>query len=184
MCKNPLIRNNLIAVCYLWASSGFISYLLSFYSKYFKGNVFVNFSMIGSSEALSMIWTSFLKSNLKLKNLLVVFYVLIIVLSLILSFFINYGPEYGSLIIIPSLLLAIRLQSSSLSNYGYVLNCELFPVLVRSQVFGISNLVSRPFSAVSTIVTEYTKQPLIYCILVSLVSFFFIRIIREPSKND
>ena len=33
--KNKVNRNNFIAVCFLWSSSGFINYLLVYYSKYF-----------------------------------------------------------------------------------------------------------------------------------------------------
>ena len=56
LCGNPINRRNLIGVCYLWASSNFISYLLMFYSKYFEGDFFINFSVVGLSDGLSIIY--------------------------------------------------------------------------------------------------------------------------------
>ena len=43
--SNKVNRNNLIIVSYLWSSSGFISYLLMYYSKYFKGDFFINYGL-------------------------------------------------------------------------------------------------------------------------------------------
>jgi len=46
---------NLLACCVILSSTGFMSYLLSFYSKYFKGDFYVNFAAQGGSDVLG-IW--------------------------------------------------------------------------------------------------------------------------------
>lgn len=60
----------------------------------------------------------------------------------------------------------------------------MFPILKRAEVMGISNLVSRPFSALSTILTEYTSTPLMYVIFSAVISFPFVDKLKEyKGKN-
>ena len=65
-------------------------------------------------------------------------------------------PLETTTLLMPVLLMLTKLQVSGMQNYGYHLVQYLFPVLIRGQIFGIANFFSRPFAAVSTIVSEYT----------------------------
>lgn len=56
MCKSPVLRNNLIAMCCIWAVSGFNFYMLEFYMKYFPGNVFFNKGFIGLCDGLAVVY--------------------------------------------------------------------------------------------------------------------------------
>lgn len=78
---------------YLWSSSGFISYLIMYYSKYFKGDMFVNMSMNGLSDSLSMIYAGALTSRLGLHTSILVFYALIIVLSIVMTIVLDNSSE-------------------------------------------------------------------------------------------
>lgn len=42
---NRTTKMNLFASCYIWSMSGFVVYLVIYYSKYFKGNFYVNYSL-------------------------------------------------------------------------------------------------------------------------------------------
>jgi len=42
---------------------------------------------------------------------------------------------------------------------GYYANGKLFPTLVKTSIFSLTNSVGRPFSALSTIINEYTTHP-------------------------
>lgn len=86
---NPVIINNLLAVCYIWSSSGFISYLLIFYTKYMKGDFFVNYTVGGISDGLSIMYVAFLSKKLDLKGLIRYCAMMLIIMSVILSLVIN-----------------------------------------------------------------------------------------------
>lgn len=84
--RNKINFHNLIAVCYIWASSGFITYLLTYYSKYFQGNFFLNFSISGLSDGFSMMWIGLLSMKFEMKGLVAFCNMLIIGLSVALYF--------------------------------------------------------------------------------------------------
>ena len=42
--KNARNKRNMLAVCLIWSIAGFLNYFLLFYSKYFKGNFYINYS--------------------------------------------------------------------------------------------------------------------------------------------
>ena len=43
-------RRNLFAACVLWSMSGFINYLIMYYSKYFGGSFYLNYSFLGFAD--------------------------------------------------------------------------------------------------------------------------------------
>lgn len=88
-------------------------------------------------------------------------------------------PEYFMTYEIAVMIFIMRLHVCSIQNFGYHVNQLLFPVLVRGRAYGITNFVSRPFAALSTLVTEYTKDPLYYVLLFSFFSIFSIKYIKE-----
>lgn len=46
---------NLMAVIVFWSFSSFSFYLIGFYIKYFPGNVYANFTMLGCADILASI---------------------------------------------------------------------------------------------------------------------------------
>lgn len=44
---NKTTKTNLFAACYLWAMSGFATFLIMFFSKYFEGNFFLIYGLQG-----------------------------------------------------------------------------------------------------------------------------------------
>jgi len=66
----------------------------------------------------------------------------------------------------------------SVQNYGYHINTLLFPVSMRGQAFGITNLISRPFASLSTVVVEYTKYPMHFILPMAIISSFAVKGIK------
>ena len=64
--------------------------------------------------------------------------------------------HYGSDIYVPAIILVIRIFIKSAYSLAYYANGKLFPTLVKTSIFSLTNAVGRPFSAMSTMVTEYT----------------------------
>ena len=53
---DPILRKNLIAAILVFTTSNFINYLIVYYSKYFKGSVYMNYSIGALAEALSSMY--------------------------------------------------------------------------------------------------------------------------------
>lgn len=51
----PVLRTNLMAACVLYSVASFNFYLLSFYLKYFPGNIFENAFYFACSDLVAMI---------------------------------------------------------------------------------------------------------------------------------
>lgn len=60
---DPITRGNLISVCILWSSAGFVTYLLLYYTKYSTGNFYINYAMQGCSDIISMGYINFLEKR-------------------------------------------------------------------------------------------------------------------------
>lgn len=60
---------------------------------------------------------------------------------------------------VPFLILGIRIFVKAVYSLGYYANGKLFPILVKTTIFSLTNGIGRPFSALSTMVTEYTSSP-------------------------
>jgi len=56
ICTDSQLRNNLFSSVFLSSATGFAYYLITFYIKYFKGNIFVNFASLGLADALGFIY--------------------------------------------------------------------------------------------------------------------------------
>ena len=67
---NKVNRNNLIGVCFLWSMSGFCFYLLVYYSKYFAGNFYLNYSLESLSDCVTIGWATMLSKRLNIVQVL------------------------------------------------------------------------------------------------------------------
>ena len=93
LCANKQNLHNLIAVIYLQSSAGFIAYLITFYSKYFEGNFFINFTITGLSDGLSMVWINLLKKKFERKGVLNLSNFIILITTITFSFVKNYASN-------------------------------------------------------------------------------------------
>lgn len=156
----------------VWSISGFVKYLLMYYSKYFPGSMFVNYSIQSFADIICMSYISLVNTYFKnireiLKYLLTMV-ILFTMLQLTNERFL-YHCSWHTLSV-PLLIFIIRLHVVGIQNYQYHANQILFPVDMRGEAFGLVNFVARPFAAFSTILCEYTSSPLSFVLVLSLLS--------------
>lgn len=180
MCKTPILRNNLIAMCCLWAVSGFSFYLLEFYVKYFPGNVFFNKGFIGFCDALAVVYIQGVDSKFKKVPVVIRFTLMGAVFFSFL--YMTLAPKY--IILIPLLVGLTRMQINALLCYSYHVNQYLFPTLLRGAAYSMTNFVSRPVIGVGTFISEYTSNPMILVCGFSLLNLGSTLIIREPEDVE
>lgn len=108
--------------------------------------------MLGIADASSFLYVKLLASRMDTPKV-----VRVILCGVIFGclMFVLFSQRYPSTI--PFIIIIIRMNISSVLNFGYHINTYLFPILLRGNVYAVTNFVSRPFNAVATVVVEYTK---------------------------
>lgn len=121
---DPQTRNNLIGCCILWSCSGFITYLLIYYSKYFKGNFFYNYAIQGLSDGFSLFYVAYLgkAADTSIRDIVKFLLYAIIFFTLIQMTTDGFLSQKYQGFVVPILLLLIRLQVTSIQNFGYHIN--------------------------------------------------------------
>lgn len=112
--RKPLLRNNLIGCCILASMTGFSSYMIGFYTKYFRGNMFINFAMLGIADTFSLVYITLISGFFDVKG--VIRFTLVSV-SIISMLFISLQNKYDW--VTPVGILLLRLQMNGLENYRY-----------------------------------------------------------------
>jgi hypothetical protein len=51
--------------------SGFINYLIMYYSKYFQGNFFFLYSILGQADSISLFWVGLISKKFKVIGVIV-----------------------------------------------------------------------------------------------------------------
>lgn len=112
------LRRNLIAAVLLNSCCAFCGYLVGYYTKYFPGNFFVNYAVLGIADGFAMLYVHFISKYLK-KLIYVINFGLV---SSVLwsTIFIGVQDIYPTLV--PIGILALRLNLSALQCYGYHIN--------------------------------------------------------------
>lgn len=167
---------NLVGVVALQASASFSNYFITYYTKYFKGNFFINYSMCGIADTFSLLYVKFLDSKMKVQTTLKVL-VVGIISTCIIFLIVTANAEY----LIPPVIIVIRLHVASVTNYSYHMNSSFFPTLVRGFAYACSNSISRPFNAAATIIVEYTTSPIKLVLFIAIFSYLATFLISQPS---
>jgi hypothetical protein len=154
----------MIAVVMIWIYAAFNYYLIGYYVKYFPGDIFTNFLMMTGAEIISPIVLYFFQRKFIVKY--TSRYILIGSSVFAAGYWIN--DVYGSVAYVPFMILGIRIFVKGAYILAYYANGKLFPTLVKSSMFSLTNGIGRPFSGLSTMVTEYTKSPGIIFLFTSL----------------
>jgi len=179
MCKHTTLRNNLIAMCCIWSVSGFSFYLIDFYVKFFPGSVFFNKGFFGLCDASAILYIKVLEKKLVTVPLVIRFaLVMVILFSLIYMVLAN-----SYLFLIPVMVGLTRLQINAILAYSYHVNQFLFPTLMRGAAYSMTNFVSRPFIGMATIITEYTKNPMVIVCILSILNMGTTFMISEPADE-
>lgn len=151
--ESPQHLRSLIAVIGLWVYSSFNYYLIGYYVKYFPGDIFVNFLMMTIAEVIAPLLLRYIQHKFITK--FVMKYLLIGASVSSIAYIVN--THFGWVVLVPYIILAIRIFVKCTYSLGYYANGKLFPILVKTSIFSLTNGIGRPFSALSTMVTEYTS---------------------------
>lgn len=175
------MRRNLIAAVLLNSCCAFCNYLVGYYTKYFPGNFFFNYAVLGIADAFTILYVHMISKRVKkLINILNFGLVSIVIWSLI---FIGLQDLYPA--IVPVGILALRLNLAALQNFGYHINQMLFPAEYRSLASGSMNFISRGFTAVSVVLVEYTNNPIMFVLIMSGGLIFALAgLITEPTIQN
>lgn len=168
----------MIGICLLTSTTAFCTYLIGYYTKYFPGIFFVNYGIMGFADMVSMPFQALVvRINNNQMPKAITFSLCTV--GFFSAMFLLISDAYPMMV--PMGIFLIRLSIVGLENYKYHVMQELFPVEYHSLAAGTMNFVSRGFTAVALIVVEYTSQPVIFVLVLSVAVQFVMRgLIREP----
>ena len=63
--------------------ASFVQYLIIFYSKYFKGNFYINYSIQGFADGICMVYVSFLSKKFDVPGILRYLVIALIVMTML-----------------------------------------------------------------------------------------------------
>ena len=169
---------SLIAVLGIWIYSSFNYYLIGYYVKYFPGDVFVNFLMMTIAEVIAPIVLFLVQGKYVTKY--VARYLLLGAAFCAFLYIVN--DHFGYVTLVPFIILGVRVFVKAVYSLGYYANGKLFPILVKTTIFSLTNGVGRPFSALSTMVTEYTSSPGEIIMITSLIFMTVCNLL--PNSDD
>lgn len=180
LCESPTHRNSLIAVLGLWMYSSFNYYLIGYYVKYFPGDIFINFFMMTIAEVMAPIMLRYIQGKWVTKFV----YRYLLLLCAVSSVLFIFNQHFGSVTFVPFIILLIRIFIKCTYSLGYYANGKLFPTLVKTSIFSVTNAAGRPFSALSTMVTEYTTSPGEIFLFTSLVFLGVSVLLPDSDKTE
>jgi hypothetical protein len=154
----------------VWVHGSFNFYMITFYLKYFPGNVYVNAMSFAAADLTAYTCSGLILKFLTIRVGLTLAYSIALLSGFTYFFFYKSSIEW----IIPLIVALCRVGTSMSYNIGYVSVAKLFPTEFVTSVFGIVNLVSHLVTTMAPIVSE-VKQPipmLVYCANCGLALIF------------
>lgn len=163
----------------LQSSGSFSIYLLGYYSKYFPGSFFVNFTAIGFADMVAPFYGNLLHKLLKTtKNVVTLELTITCVLSVVFILFAGDSP-----IKVMIGILLIRLNMISIAYLSYHIGSELFPIEYRSVAAGTMNFGGRSVGAAALIIVEYTKNPVLYILIICVPTVLAVIFMMRDRKS-
>ena len=148
MWREIKLRGNLIGCVLLWSMCSFNFYMLTFFMKYFPGNIFENSLCFAFSDLIA-----FTLSGLVIRYTTVVRgYKLVFLISStggVLYMLFSNVPA-----LIPVFLCLSRMGVTMAFNMGYISVPRLFPIKFQSTVYAIVNLFAHIIACFAPLVAE------------------------------
>lgn len=144
--------------------------------------------MTGLADLLAALNLGTVQKHLSLKLTIIVMLTGALIASLIFHFEVERSTMglRSETAIVPILIFTIRLFVKGAFGMGYYCNVELFPVLMRSKAFSVTNVLSRSATTAAPILVEYMKNVSLLIVGASIVSFsvpFLITTPRDMNKR-
>ena len=168
---------NLSIFVYLFVCASFNYYLITFYTKYIPGNVYVNTIVCSLAEAVSTWCAGPTVRLLKPRNSITIAFSMCGVFSIGL-WLVQAADATG---LIPVVILGARFGICA--GFGMLYMCTLyyFPSRHTGSVFGICNTVARAITILSPMVAETPAPiPVMSIIISCVVAGALSRLLREP----
>ena len=167
MWREPKLRQNLLGCILLWSMCSFNFYMLTFFMKYFPGNIFENSLCFAFSDLVA-----FTVSGLVIRYSSVVSgYRLAFLISSIGGVF--YMLFSNIPVLIPVFLCMSRMGVTMAFNMGYISVPRLFPTKFQSTVYAVVNLFAHIIACFAPLVAEVPPPvPFIAYLAAIVISIF------------
>jgi len=145
----PVLRTNLWAACLLYVEGTFNFYLLSFYMKYFPGNIFENSLYFAASDLCAFFLAGMLLHYTSMKLTLRLASVAALLGGFMYLFLEHSQPELQ-----PAMIILSRLGQSMIFNTTLISVNRLFPTLFIANAYGICNFCAHIIACLAPFVAE------------------------------
>ena len=169
LCADPLLKRNLIGSCSVWLISSFNFYLITFYLKYFPGNVYVNSLCFAFADVLAFLGSGLLMKYYTVSQSLCLSYSMSLIGGLL--YLILYSTDITW--VVPVVVTFSRIGGQMSFNIGYVSVARLFPTKFVASAFGIVNFAAHLVTVAAPIVSELPNPiPFVVFCVNSFVAIF------------
>lgn len=169
----PVLRQNLWAAILLYCEGTFNFYLLTFYIKYFPGNLFVNNLYFACSDLCAFVLAGALLHYCSLKTAIRTGATIAFIGGVL------YLSTSNVQDLIPIMVCFSRLGQSCIFNITLISVNKLFPTLFVANAYGIVNFCAHCFACLSPLVAEikdpYPFSFFLAFVLVAIFSSFFLQ---------
>jgi len=150
--KNRRLAINLLSTIVAWTVSSFNFYLITFYLKYFRGNIYENSLVFAASDFVGYIVSGFVMKKTTTR------WALVIGTSLSGAGGLMYMFLYRVVDLVPVMITFARVGNTMGFNVIYCANARLFPTKFVATSFGIANFIARVLTIGAPLVAEI-KDP-------------------------
>jgi hypothetical protein len=178
------LKINLLASVMIWTHGSFNFYLITFFLKYFPGNIFANAMSFAAADIIAYTCSGLVLKFTSVRKGLMIGYSIAALGSILYLTMYKSDAEW----VIPMLVALCRVGSSMSFNMGYVSVAKLFPTQYTTTVFGIVNLLSHIITVLAPMVAEVRAPiPMIVFVANAFLAIFFAFVLTpfdEIKKED
>ena len=154
---------NLLIMILAWTFTSFSYYWVGFYTKYFRGSIYVNSTLMGLAGLFGVSVFGFMLKYMKNSSL----FPLLFLISFLGSLGYTLTERYAYLL--PMWILLMMFALSMLFSLVYYSNYYFFESQYRTRIFSICNIVSRTFTIMAPLSVELLDNPLLIIWIFSLI---------------
>ncbi|CAI2386847.1 unnamed protein product [Moneuplotes crassus] len=178
LCEDRRRVINLIAMVFNWCVCSFSFYVLGFFVKYFKGNMYTNACIMGIADVLANVTLRAAQQCLSTKKGFVISF------SWVFLFTIIYFFIQDEVSLVPIIVLCMRFGVTFAFSSSYFGNQEYFESHYLSTVFGICNVFARSSTIFAPIVVEMIPQPIVLITIFTLASAITSTVLKRQTEGS
>jgi MFS family permease len=173
MIKDKKTFRNLTIMMINWSTCSFTFYLLSYYTKYFEGNIYSNTVILGIADILGTMCMRGLQYYFQTGVGFIISFLLVFFVSLL------YYTIMSHVFVVACWVFMMRFGITVSFGLAYYGNGEYFQTDIASTAFGACNTMARFSTIISPMVAEVLTQPIIlitcWTFIAAVVSFFLVK---------